>query len=109
MLCRLYYAATIRDLSETSFIEGFKGGCEMEYKLSKAEARLLVCCSQRQISENYADALGVKLNMNSSYVAGLLRRLEIAGYLTIVQSGKRRLIENVAAEALECSKNLLKS
>ena len=81
----------------------------MEYKLSNAEAKLLVVASSSEVRENYADFLAVKLNMTSSYVAGLLRRLELAKCLTIVKSGKRRLIEKVSEDALECSKQLLSS
>ena len=105
----LVIAGTIKDLSKLSLIEGFKGCCEMEYKLSMAEAKLLVVASNSTIQENYTDCLAVKLNMNSSHVAGLIRRLELAKCLTIVKSGKRRLIENVENEALECSKKLLSS
>ena len=83
--------------------------CEVEYKLSKAEAKLLVVASQALVVENYADHLAVKLNMTSSYVAGLMRRLELAKCLTIACSGKRKLVENVSDEALECSKKLLLS
>ena len=81
----------------------------MEYNISKAEAKLLVIASMALMKENYADFLAVKLNMNSSHVAGLMRRLELAGCLTIVKSGRRRLVENVTNEALECSKKLLSS
>ncbi len=108
-MLRLCYAVIIRDLLETSQIDGKKGDFEMEYKLSEAEAKILVVASNSPIKENYADFLAVKLNMNSSHVSGLLRRLELAKCLTIVNNGKKRLIENVTLEALECSKKLLQS
>ena len=79
----------------------------MNYKPSKAEARILVVAKQNLVKDNYADMIGVKLNMNSSYVSGLIRRLELAGLITIFNSGKRRLINSVCEEAETEAKQIL--
>ena len=79
----------------------------MEYKLSKAEAKVLIIASQSPVAENYADFLAVKLNLNSSYVAGMMRRLELAQKITLLKSGRRTLINNVDKTTIDEAKSLL--
>lgn len=72
----------------------------MAYKLSLTEAKILVVAAQNTIKDNYADLLAIKLNSNSSYIAGCIRRLKLAGLVETAKSGKRAVILNINKETL---------
>lgn len=58
-----------------------------EVELSTSEARILVYLNQVGKPFKYAKVMALKLDMNYSYVSGLLAKLEMRGWLRLEHIG----------------------